>query len=105
MMPIGNDRPKKRSSYLKQGRNSKGHFTKKRVKYSIWDRIKKWFNFLIIFLVLGGCSRYQVVSEVDLHMYHMHNPKSNKVEVILTKEKLEVGKFYRLKSIKQVKVE
>jgi hypothetical protein len=71
----------------------------------MWNKIKKWFVILSFLLISAECSKYQVVSELDLHMYHMHNPKNNKVEVILTKEKLEVGKFYRLKLIKQVKVE
>lgn len=101
---------KKRVSYLKQGRDSKGRFTKKveKKESGFMKRWRKFFYWVVkgcccMFLV--GCSRYQVVSEVDLHMYHMHNPKNNKVEVILTKEKLEIGKYYRLKSIKQVKVE
>ena len=38
-------------------------------------------------------------------MYHMHNPKTNKMEVILTEQKLEIGNWYRLKSIKQVEID
>jgi len=64
--------------------------------------------FLIIVLILcvvvalSSCSRYQVVSEVNVNLYHMHNPKKNQVEIILTKEKLEVGEWYNLKTIKKV---
>jgi hypothetical protein len=56
----------------------------------------------IVLAALSSCSKYQVVSEVNVNLYHMHNPKNNQVEIILTKEKLEVGKWYNLKSIKKV---
>jgi hypothetical protein len=46
-----------------------------------------------------GCSKYQVVSKVQLHLYHMHDPKKNKVELILTKDELQVGSWYRLSTI------
>ena len=52
---------------------------------------------------MSSCAKYQVVQEVKINMYHMHNPKKG-AEVILTKEVLEVGKWYRLKSIKQVDI-
>ncbi len=66
------------------------------------------FVFIIVALIfivlaaLSSCSRYQVVSEVNVNLYHMHNPKKNRVEIILTKEKLEVGKWYNLRSIKKI---
>ncbi len=50
-------------------------------------------------LFTAGCSKYQVVSEVQLNLYHLHNPKTNDVEVVLTKQKLQVGEFYRLRDI------
>ena len=52
---------------------------------------------------MSSCAQYQVVQEVKINMYHMHNPKKG-AEVILTKEVLEVGKWYRLKSIKQIDI-
>lgn len=58
--------------------------------------------FGLLLSTMHQCSKYQVVSELDVHMYHLHNPKNKKVEVIITEDKLEVGKFYRLKSIKQI---
>ena len=53
-------------------------------------------------MVLGiftNCSKYQVVSEVQLNLYHLHNPKTKDAEIILTKDTLEIGEFYRLKDI------
>ena len=59
----------------------------------------------LIILLFCSCAKYQVGSEVQLNHYHLHNPKNGKIEVILTKDKLKVGAFYRLKSIKQVEIE
>ena len=50
----------------------------------------------LIILLCCSCAKYQVVSEVQLNLYHLHNPKNGKIEVILTKDKLKVGAFYRL---------
>jgi len=105
MMPINHSELKKRISYLKQGRDKKGRFKKKKLIYRVWGRIKKWFGFLIILFILHGCSKYQVVSEVNVNLYHMHNPRTNKMEIILTEQKLEIGNWYRLKSIKQVEID
>ena len=58
--------------------------------------------FLIISLV--SCKQYQVVQELNVNMYHMHNPKHG-VEVILTQDTLEVGKWYRLKRINTINIE
>ena len=60
---------------------------------------------LMMFMPLMSCSKYQVVSELDVHLYHLHNPKTNQVEVIVTEQKLEVGKFYRLNSIKTIDID
>jgi len=61
-------------------------------------------NILLILLsfTLFGCSKYQVVSKVRVNLYHMHNPKTNDIEVILTKQELEVGKWYKLNRIKKI---
>jgi hypothetical protein len=56
-------------------------------------------------IALSKCSKYQVVSELDVHLYHLHNPKNKKVEIIITEQKLEVGKFYRLRTIKTIDLE
>lgn len=56
-------------------------------------------------IALTKCSKYQVVSELDVHLYHLHNPKNKKVEIIITEQKLEVGKFYRLRTIKTIDIE
>jgi hypothetical protein len=48
-----------------------------------------------------GCSKYQVVQEVQLNLYHLHNPKRNKMEMILTEDSLVVGGWYKLKRINE----
>ena len=50
-----------------------------------------------------ACAKYQVVQEIRVNMYHMHHPKKG-VEIILTQDTLEMGKWYRLKRIKQFDV-
>ena len=60
--------------------------------------MSKFLLFINIFIFLS-CSKYQVVQEIKVNMYHLHNPKNKKVEVILTKQQLEIGKWYRLKNI------
>jgi len=52
-----------------------------------------------------SCSNYQVVSEVRVNMYHLHNPKTNDVEIVITKDSLEIGKFYNIKTIKRIDTE
>ena len=60
---------------------------------------------ILLALILSGCNKYQVVSELRVNLYHLHNPKTKKAEVILTNEKLEVGEFYNIKRIKQINLE
>ena len=60
---------------------------------------------LILLILLSGCSKYQVVSEVRVNMYHLHNPKTKDAEVIITKDSLVIGKFYRLNSINKIDIE
>tara|TARA_R110002012_G_scaffold18702_1_gene68345 strand:- start:1148 stop:1381 length:234 start_codon:yes stop_codon:yes gene_type:complete len=59
----------------------------------------KIFIAILFNIILLSCSKYQVVSEVRLNLYHLHNPKTKNAEVILTKDTLEIGKFYRLNQI------
>ena len=40
-----------------------------------------------------------MVQEVRVNMYHLHNPKTKKAEIIITKDSLQVGKMYRLGQI------
>jgi len=97
-------KPKKeRTSYLKQKRNKNGRFGKK--KLTLWTIIKKWFGSAVILFFITSCARYQVVQELEVNMYHLHNPRSHKMEVILTKQKLEIGKWYKLKSIDIIEIE
>ena len=67
----------------------------------------KIFNIFILLLLLFliGCSKYQVVQELKVNLYHLHNPKKKKVEIILTKDKLEVGKWYHLKQIDIIEID
>lgn len=61
--------------------------------------VEKIIYLIFLFNIIIGCSKYQVVSEVRLNLYHLHNPKTKNAEVILTKDTLEIGKFYKLKQI------
>lgn len=54
-------------------------------------------------LLLCSCNKYQVVQEVRVNMYHLHHPAKG-VEVIITKDTLIIGKWYRLKQIKTIEI-
>ena len=61
---------------------------------------------LLFFLIsLCGCSKYQVVQELKVNMYHLHNPKNGKMEVIFTEDSLTIGKWYNLKTINVIDIE
>lgn len=66
-------------------------------KFIVWIIYIIALSLVIISFV--KCSKYQVVSEVRLNLYHLHNPKTKDAEVILTKDTLIIGKYYRLKEI------
>jgi len=70
----------------------------------ILEKILKIIN-LILLILLSGCSKYQVVSEVRVNMYHLHNPKTKDAEIIITKDSLVIGDYYRLNSINQIDIE
>lgn len=58
--------------------------------------------FLIIpLIILMGCftSKYQVVDKLEPNLYHLHNPKTNDIEILSTKQKLIIGEWYNLKKI------
>ena len=65
--------------------------------------MRKYWPLLFMF-VSCACTRYQVVQEVRVNMYHMYHPKKG-VEIILTQDTLEIGKWYRLKGVKQYDIE
>ena len=50
-------------------------------------------------VIIIGCSKYQVVSEIQPQLYHLHDPKKKDAEIIMTKDSLIIGKFYKLKDI------
>ena len=54
---------------------------------------------------MASCKSYQVVQEVNVNMYHLHNPRTGDVKIIITKNNLKVGEFYRLKEIDIVDVD
>jgi len=60
---------------------------------------------LLLLLPLMGCSKYQVVQEVKVNLYHLHNPKTRDVEVIVTQDSLVVGHWYRLNQINIIELE
>ena len=59
---------------------------------------------LMISILLCSCSKYQVVQEVRVNLYHMHHP-SKGVEIILTKDKLQIGNWYRLNKIETIDID
>ena len=58
---------------------------------------------LTLFLVLNlpGCTKYRVVQELDTNMYHLYNEKEGAV-IVITPDKLEINKFYKLKNINKI---
>jgi len=48
-----------------------------------------------------GCStsKYQVVDKLEPNLYHLHNPKTNDVVILSTKQKLIIGELYNPKAI------
>ncbi len=65
------------------------------------QKIKKMIkNILIVIgLILSSCStKYQVVQELDVNMYHMHSPKEG-VVIIFTPDKLKINEWYKMRDI------
>ncbi len=56
------------------------------------------FILTILLALLPGCVQYQVVQELDDNMYHLYNEKEGAV-IVITPDKLEINKFYKLKNI------
>jgi len=61
-------------------------------------------HLILISLLLLGCKKYQVIQEVQVNMYHLHSPKHG-VEVIITKDTLELGKWYRLRKLNAINID
>lgn len=58
---------------------------------------------LLLIISLVSCKQYQVVQELNVNMYHMYHPKHG-VEIILTKDTLVVGKWYKLKRLNTIEI-
>ena len=58
---------------------------------------------IIILLFLFSCKKYQVIQEVRVNMYHLHSPRHG-VEVIITQDTLELGKWYKIKRINAIEI-
>jgi len=56
---------------------------------------------LILLCILTGCAKYQVVQKLDDNMYHLYHPKEG-VAIVITPDKLEINKFYKLKNINKI---
>jgi len=56
-------------------------------------------------ILCAGCSKYQVVSEVKVNLYHLHNPKKMDAEIIVTKDSLVIGGWYKLRQINIIDLE
>mgnify|MGYP003149184640 CR=1 FL=1 len=66
-------------------------------------KLRKMRALIISILLFSGCAKYQVVQEVKVNMYHLHHPTKG-VEVIITKDELKVGNWYRLKKINTIEI-
>ncbi len=66
----------------------------------------KHMLYIILFMSLSiwSCKKYQVIQEVRVNMYHLHNPKHG-VEVILTHDTLEIGKWYKINRLNTIDIE
>ena len=65
----------------------------------------KKIKIILLFSVISlmSCKQYQVVQEIRVNMYHMHHPKRG-VEIILTKDTLEIGKWYKLNRLNTIEI-
>ncbi len=72
--------------------------------HNLFDYICTMKYLILIPFFFLSCVKYQVVQEVDVHMYHMHSPKHG-VEIIITKDSLELGKWYKLKNINTINID
>ena len=56
---------------------------------------------MLIIATLPGCVKYRVVQKLDDNMYHLYHPKEG-VAIVITPDKLEIDKFYKLKNINKI---
>ena len=52
-----------------------------------------------------ACSKSQVVQEVKVNLYHLQNPRTKDVKIVVTKDYLVIGGWYRLKQINIIELE
>ena len=82
---------------------------KKKVDY--YNRTKRKAKYILKTIMLIGlfsftsCTQYQVVQELNVNLYHLHNPKTKEIEIIVTKDKLKIGEWYRLKNINIIEID
>ena len=60
---------------------------------------------LLLLLPLMACSKYQVVQEVKVNLYHLQNPRTKDGKIVVTKDYLVIGGWYRLKQINIIELE
>jgi len=56
--------------------------------------------YILPFLLLGCATKYEVVQQLRVNMYHLHNPKTQEVQIILTSDTLKEGSIVKLRDIK-----
>lgn len=54
---------------------------------------------ILLVILCTSCAKYQVVQELKVNLYHLHNPKTGEIEIIVTEDVLTVGEWYKLKQI------
>ena len=68
----------------------------------------RWRHLVVLFILmlfmilnLPGCTKYQGIQELRPNMYHLYHKKEGAV-IILTKDSLEINKYYKLNQINKL---
>ncbi len=56
-------------------------------------------KYIFLFIIITSCTSYEVIQSVGENQYHMY--RKGKVEIIESKEKLEIGKSYNIKKVQK----
>tara|TARA_R100000426_G_scaffold43759_1_gene33338 strand:+ start:147 stop:323 length:177 start_codon:yes stop_codon:yes gene_type:complete len=56
-------------------------------------------KYIFLLLIITSCTSYEVIQSVGENQYHMY--RKGKVEIIESKEKLEIGKSYNIKKVQK----
>ena len=62
--------------------------------------MKNLFFGILLLTLIGCASKYEVVQQLRVNMYHLVDIKTNEVEIILTSDTLELGQILKKKHIR-----